>query len=221
MENKPKQLSETELQELAAQLRCPDGGDGIKVGEMMNFTNGNMIAKAVEVLQIDDNDSILEIGPGNGLHAEDILNRGQNIHYTGIDISTTMVEEARKLNSGSSAIRFELTDGITIPFGNGHFTKLFTTNTIYFWEHPEDYAKEIARVLKPGGMVVIGFIPKRVMEKIPFAKYGFTLYGEETVTGLLEGAGLEIVSQISEKELVTGNHGQTIEREFMIISAKS
>jgi len=220
MENKPKQLSETELQELAAQLRCPDGGDGIKVGEMMNFTNGNMIAKAVEVVQIDDNDSVLEIGPGNGLHAQDIVNSGQNIHYTGIDISTTMVEEARKLNSGSSAVRFELTDGITIPFGNGKFTKLFTTNTIYFWEHPEDYAKEIARVLQPDGIAVIGFIPKRVMEKIPFAKYGFTLYDEETVTGLLKGAGMEIVSQISETELVTGNHGQKIEREFVVISAK-
>ncbi|AWH86483.1 class I SAM-dependent methyltransferase [Flavobacterium album] len=220
MENKRPQLSETELQELAAQLRCPNGEDGLKVGEMMNFTNSNMIAKAIESLHLTDGDDVLEIGPGNGMHVKEIIYSGEEINYRGIDISPDMVKEAQKRNKGLSAVAFQLADGETIPYGESRFDKVLTTNTIYFWKDPQAYASEIARVLKPGGMVSIGFIPKSTMQHIPFAKYGFTLYDVETVKGLMATAGLEAISAVTEKEFVTGGSGQQIEREFVIFTAK-
>ncbi|MEL1245910.1 methyltransferase domain-containing protein [Flavobacterium sp. DGU11] len=218
MENRPPPLSETELEELAAQLRCPDGENGLKVGEMMNFTNSNMIAKAIVGLHLTEGDEILEIGPGNGMHTKEIIYSAEEINYRGIDISPAMVKEAQKRNKGLSTVSFQLTDGEKIPYGECRFSKILTTNTVYFWNDPHAYANEIARVLKPGGIAVIGFIPESTMRHIPFAKYGFTLYDIETVARLMETAGLEVVSVNTEKEFVTSE--RQIEREFVIFTAK-
>jgi ubiquinone/menaquinone biosynthesis C-methylase UbiE len=213
-------LSETELQELAQQLRCPDGENGIKIGEMMNFTNSNIITKTIKSLGLKDGDSLLEIGPGNGLHVKEIINAVDDLEYFGIDISETMVAQAEKLNASLDNVSFRLTDGEHIPFSENHFEAVFTCNTIYFWKDPQDYANEIARVLKTDGVVSIGFIPKSTMQKIPFAKYGFTLYDIETVTGLITTAGLTVTSAVTDTEMVMSNSGEQIEREFVVLTAK-
>lgn len=212
-------LTETELQELAKQLRCPDGENGIKVGEMMNFTNSNIIVKSIESLDLQNNDTVLEIGPGNGSHVKDIIT-AKEIEYHGIDISETMVTEAQKLTAKLNNVFFHLSDSNQIDFDADTFDKIFTTNTIYFWQYPAAYTNEIKRVLKPGGILSIGFIPKSTMEKIPFAKFGFVLYDIETVSRLLESSGLSVLSAVTEKEFVTSNSGEQIEREFVILSAK-
>ncbi len=218
MENKPRQLSETELRQLAGQLRCPNGNSGLKVAEMMNFTNANMIAKAIASLALHDGDNILETGMGNGLHVKDIVSNG--VTYTGIDISSTMVDEAQKRNAGLSNVNFRLTGSRDIPFGEGQFDKILTSNTLYFWENPTGYAKELVRVLRPGGVVSIGFIPESTMQHIPFSKYGFMLYSIEKVSALMEAVGLKVVSAVTEKELVASNSGAKIEREFVVLTAK-
>ena len=214
----PMKLSEKELQDLAAQLRCPEGDEGREVSEMMNVVNGNMIQKAIESLQLKDNSIVLEIGPGNGSHAAHLINSASNILYHGIDISETMITEATKLNQGLNAV-FKLTDGKSIPFDSVHFDAIVTTNTIYFWDNPQAYAKEIARVLKPGGTLCIGFIPESTMQHIPFAKYGFTQYNISTVTNLLNAAGIHVTSAVTDREYVTSNSGGQIEREFVILTA--
>ncbi|PZR21352.1 MAG: class I SAM-dependent methyltransferase [Flavobacterium psychrophilum] len=212
-------LSENELQELARQLRCPDGESGLKVGEMMNFTNSNIISKAIESLNLKDGDTVLEIGPGNGAHVKDIVSRA-NVGYFGIDISETMIAEAEKLNADLYNAAFYLTNGEHIPFSENHFDAAFTCNTIYFWKNPQEYANEIARVLQLGGIISIGFIPESTMQKIPFAKYGFTLYDIETVSKLMEDAGLSVIAANTDTEMVMSNSGEQIEREFVILTAK-
>ena len=211
-------LTENELQQLAKQLRCPDSNDGLQVAEMMNATNANIIDKTIASLQLQAGDSVLEIGPGNGIHIEDIL-KVNDVKYYGVDISEAMVSECNSRFIDNSNVSVVHSDGNTIPFPGLSFTKVFTVNTIYFWENPENYAIEIARVTKPGALLSIGYIPKRIMQNIPFAKYGFTLYSEDTVRDLLENVGFSISNETTETELVTSNSGQRIEREFVIITA--
>ncbi len=213
-------MTETELQQLAAHLRCPDGDEGLKVAEMMNVANSNIISKTIDCLDLDKGDAVLEIGPGNGRHVRDLVNSAVGIKYSGIDISETMVAEASAAHADDDNISFSLTDGKSLAFADNSFDKVFTVNTIYFWEEPQTYLQEIVRVMKPGGSLCIGFIPERIMQKIPFAQYGFNLYTESRVRELLEGSGLIIISEITEKELITGNTGQQIEREFVVVSAK-
>lgn len=213
-------LTETELKQLAANLRCPEGNAGIKAGEIMNATNSGIISNTIATLGISPNDSILEIGPGNGRHVHEIAAIAPGIKYKGIDISEIMVAEASTQFANNSNVSFSLSNGKSIPFEKNIFDKVFTVNTIYFWEDAPAYLYEIIRVMKPGAQFSIGFIPKRIMQKIPFAKYGFNLYSEAWVRNLLVSSGLKIVSEQTEKEFVTSNTGEQIEREYVITTAK-
>jgi len=213
-------LSETELQDLAQQLRCPNGDNGLKVGEMMNFTNSNIISRVIDSLNLQHNDSILEIGPGNGAHVSSFINNASEGEYHGIDISELMLAEASNSNAAFKNVFFQHTNGSDIPFEENRFNKIFTANTIYFWDEPQVFADEIARVLKTGGILSISFIPESTMKKIPFAKYGFTLYSIPTVTKLLENAGFIVEAAVTDTEFVTSNSGEKIEREFVILTAK-
>ncbi|MGV3459323.1 MAG: class I SAM-dependent methyltransferase [Flavobacterium sp.] len=212
-------LSETELQELARQLRCPDEDEGLQVAEMMNVTNANIINKAITAINLQSGGVILEIGPGNGRYIADVISTAANIKYYGADISKAMVDACNAKHPSNENVEVLLTDGNSLPFQDNHFDKVLTVNTIYFWANPEEYTLEIARVMKPGALLCIGYIPERIMHKIPFAKYGFTLYDETSVRELLEKSGFAISNEFTETEMVASMSGQQIEREFVIITA--
>lgn len=215
-------LSEQELKELASQLSHPKGENGIATAKSMNVANDNMIRNVINQIDIFDDINILEIGPGNGLHIKYLFEKNPNIKYTGLDISELMVKEATELNSefaNKEKAVFELTDGEIIEKQDDSINAIFTVNTLYFWKNPKEYLQELFRVLKIDGQLILGFIPKSTMEKIPFSKYGFELYENESVQNLLEEIGFKIDKIISKTEEVLSNTGDKKIRTFTIIKA--
>lgn len=215
-------LSEQELKELASQLSHPKGENGIATAKSMNVANDNMIRNVINQIDIFDNINILEIGPGNGLHINYLFAKNPNISYIGIDISELMVQEANKLNSeftNNSKVTFELTGGEIIEKQDDSINAIFTVNTLYFWKNPKQYLQELFRVLKNDGQLILGFVPKSTMEKIPFTKYGFELYDNESVQNLLEEIGFKIGKILSETEEVLSNTGDKKIRTFTVIKA--
>jgi ubiquinone/menaquinone biosynthesis C-methylase UbiE len=181
--------TELENQQRAAQLRKPDGEEGIMVAEWMNKGNRQMNLDTIKILNPSPNDNILEIGMGNGHFVPDILSVHSSIHYTGCDFSEDMIEESKKRNASLVAngqAKFILTDVASLPFSNKYFSKIFTINTIYFWEDRNKILEELLRVLKPEGQLIIALRPKHQAEKYPFAKYGFTLYSKEDLESFMK-----------------------------------
>lgn len=216
-------LDESQLKHIASQLGRPEGADGILTAERMAHTNNNMTKSAIATLDLVDGDIVLEIGPGNGTHVKDLMNDAPNIHYYGLDISETMVAEANKINDTAvknGKVSFELTEADQIRFKNDFFDKIFTVNTLYFWEDPEAYAKEVLRVLKPDGLLCLAIATKAFMEQLPFTKYNFKLYDGHTVEELLKRAGFSAVEIISQKDLTTSHTGEIVDRDIMLVKAK-
>lgn len=214
--------NDNDLKEMANQLSSPKGEDGKKTGERMAISNQNMIARTIHQLNLIKDDHVLEIGHGNGSHVKDLIAIATRLHYFGIDISETMNTEATRINKDlvkKNIVAFELSNGNDIDFPQASFDKIFTVNTIYFWEKPEAYAKEIYRVLKPGGSFCVTFGDKKFMEKLPFTKWKFQLYDKNTVSALLTNAGFMIAEVNEETETVKSNIGETIERDIVIIRA--
>lgn len=215
-------LSEQELKELALQLSHPKGENGIATAKSMNVANDNMIRNVINQIDIFNNINILEIGPGNGLHINYLFDKNPSINYIGIDISELMVQEATSLNSeftNSQNAIFELTNAETIEKRDNSIDAIFTVNTLYFWKNPKSYLQEIFRVLNKNGQLILGFVPKSTMEKIPFTKYGFELYDNESVQNLLEEVGFKIERTVSEREEVLSNTGDKKIRTFTVIKA--
>jgi ubiquinone/menaquinone biosynthesis C-methylase UbiE len=215
-------MEKENLKILAQNLANPQGEKGIEIGEMMNATNIGMTLESIKTLLIEDDETVLEIGHGNAAHVKSILNKAQNLKYTGIDISETMHNEAKRLNEEfENQAEFVLYEGIKLPFEDKKFDKIFTVNTVYFWKEPVDYLNEIYRVLKDNGTFVLTFGQRDFMEKLPFTQFDFTLYNtdemEETVSKSLFKR-MKISEKEEEVKSKTGD--ETITKNYTVLTIK-
>ena len=203
---------------LAQQLRTPKGKEGIAVGESMFQTNLSMIRHAVHHLDIQPKDSLLEIGHGNGRHVSEVLQSTPQFHYTGLEISPIMHQQAEQHNSiwiENQQASFHLYDGKTLPFDSANFDKIFTVNTIYFWDQPLMFLKEMHRVLKQHGRLCITYGTKEYLEKMPFSQYEFQLYSPQEFDDLIDRAGFKKIEQHLVNERVPSKtHDGHIDRTF-------
>lgn len=215
-------MEKDELKILAQNLANPQGEKGIEIGEMMNATNISMTLESIKTLLIEDDEDILEIGHGNAGHLKMILDKAKNIRYTGIDISETMHNEARKLNKEFEIqADFVLYEGKKLPFQDKTFDKIFTVNTVYFWEEPVAFLNEIYRVLRDSGTFVLTFGQRDFMEKLPFTQYNFTLYSNEEMEEVVSKSHFKRM-KISEKEeeIQSKSGNETIHRIYTVLTIK-
>lgn len=206
---------------LAAQLRQPEGSLGIKVGENMNKGNRLMNLETIKQLEISDNDHILEIGMGNGFFVGEILSAAKNVMYTGSDFSETMINEATELNSSLAAnASFVLSDAHHLPFNDNTFDKVFTVNTIYFWENETDILAEVRRVLKPDGIFIVTLRPKYVMDQLPVVEHGFTTFTKDNVVNLLAENSFETIYHSESEDVEIKFEGRSVKNAFLVIKAR-
>ena len=217
-------MSAPDFKNVAAQLRMPDGDDGLKTAGYMSINNRNMIERTIDLLEIKRGDEVLEVGYGGGLHLKHLLDSAEDISYTGIDISVTMQQLAAENNADVAGrytfMQADASNGfLQFPFADGSFDRIFTVNTIYFWDNAAAQARELLRVLKPGGCIITSFGSRNFMQDLPFTQYGFELYDAERATALLSGSGFIVKSAIAETEQVPGMEREGIVREFIMVIA--
>ncbi|MEA2551311.1 MAG: hypothetical protein QOE25_1080, partial [Actinomycetota bacterium] len=75
---------------------------------------------------------------------------------TGVDLSPKMIAQANDLGGHLQNVRFEVADAERLPFGNGAFTAVLCSNSFHHYPDPAGAVREMARVLSPGGRLVIG-----------------------------------------------------------------
>ncbi len=164
---------------MAKQLRRPHGRLARHIGDRLNVSNKELHSFMLAQIDIKNGERILEIGYGNGNFYKDIFEKSPEAEISGIDFSRAMYAEATANNvdlikTGKLDLHYNSSD--IIPYQDAIFDKVFCLNVVYFWENPQDHLKEIIRVLKPNGKFYAGIRTKETMQKIPFTKYGFTMY---------------------------------------------
>jgi ubiquinone/menaquinone biosynthesis C-methylase UbiE len=215
-------MDELLARQLAAQLRKPAGEEGIKTGEWMNKGNVYINEDTIAVLQPGAFDTILEIGMGNGFFVPKIIGVHPSIQYIGCDFSDIMIAEAERINEAwirNGQARFVLADMKTMPFDDTVFNKVFTINTIYFWEDAAAVLNEIKRVLHATGKFILTLRPKHLMEKYPFTQYGFNMFSKEDVSELLNQNGFTVIEMQEKKEPDFELNGEMIAIESLIVVA--
>ncbi len=214
-------MDEKDLKTLAEQLSCPSGDFGKRVAEMMNESNIRMTLESIVAMKIRPGDHILEIGHGNALHLKEILDAAENIRYTGLEISETMHQEAKRINQNfikNNVAGFILYDGEKIPFEERSFDRIFTVNTLYFWKNPVSFLTEIHRVLKDNGSFILTLLEENTLRKIPFTRYGFNIWSQAEIEHLLVDSGFKKVLKSTKKDQVKSKTGEMIEREFVVLN---
>jgi len=92
----------------------------------------------------------LDIGCGTGNYTIPLSKRGLN--FTGVDPSEVMLNEAK---SKSRNVRWISGTVESIPFADNRFDGAIATLTVHHWNNMEVGFRELYRVLKSGGRLVI------------------------------------------------------------------
>lgn len=101
---------------------------------------------------------LLEIGFGSGGLIAMALKRWPACAVAGIDPTADMIKMARaRFSRPAFAKRVELrrASADAIPFAPSCFDAVVAVNSFQFWSPPERAMSEVARVLKPGGRLVM------------------------------------------------------------------
>jgi ubiquinone/menaquinone biosynthesis C-methylase UbiE len=98
---------------------------------------------------------VLEVAPGPGFMAIEIA-RDNRFRVTGLDVSNTFVELARK-NAVDARVRVEFRQGnaSATPFAENSFDLLACSAAFKNFSEPKKALQEMHRVLRPGGTGVI------------------------------------------------------------------
>jgi ubiquinone/menaquinone biosynthesis C-methylase UbiE len=130
-----------------------DKGDFSEIAAFMR-QSGEAI---VESLEITPGQRVLDLGSGDGTTALPLARLGADV--TGIDISSRMVAAGnrRAAQAGLTRLRFQQGDACNLEgVGDRSFDFLISIFGAMFGPCPFDAAREMVRVTKPGGRVVMG-----------------------------------------------------------------
>ena len=102
--------------------------------------------------------AILDVATGTGDFAIQLNKSLHPQHITGIDLSQGMLDEARrkvKDKGLEEKISFVKGDCMALPMADGTFDAVTVAFGVRNFEHLQQGYKEMARVLKPGGMLCV------------------------------------------------------------------
>jgi ubiquinone/menaquinone biosynthesis C-methylase UbiE len=91
-------------------------------------------------------------------------------------------------------VRLREGDSAHLPYADGAFDKALSVHTLYFWAEPLDHLRELRRVLKPGGALVLGFREKSEAAVRSFPPPTYRFYSTDDVLDLLRRAGFGAVT---------------------------
>jgi SAM-dependent methyltransferase len=133
-----------------------------------------------DLLDVQPDDNVLEIGFGNGANIKLLLQRASRGTVTGAEISETAIEMASKKNAKSISdgkVILHLAPGNNLPSKDSLFDKACTVATAYVIEDPGAVFKEMYRVLKPNGRAAVTFpVRENFMQFKPVGTEGFYLH---------------------------------------------
>ena len=101
---------------------------------------------------------ILDVATGTGDFAIQLNDSLRPQHITGIDLSQGMLDEARRKVKGKgleSTITFEQGDCMALPMQDNTFDAVTVAFGVRNFEHLQQGYQEMARVLRPGGMLCV------------------------------------------------------------------
>lgn len=99
--------------------------------------------------------SVLEIGCGRGGFAIWLAQRYPTARITAVDFSDKAIEIAKARSAGKAGISFQVEDAENLRLPDGSFDQVISCECMEHVPHPAKMAREIWRVLKPGGRFIL------------------------------------------------------------------
>ena len=146
------------MSKMLRQCRKPTGWLGRMVARGMNLSHSAMTDWGLGQISIGRSDTILDVGCGGGGTVRKLARIATEGRVYGIDYSEESVRISTKANrraieAGRVGIRHGSVS--SLPFPDDMFDLVTAIETHYFWPDLSNDMKEVLRVLKPGGILLI------------------------------------------------------------------
>lgn len=110
--------------------------------------------------------SVLDVGCGIGGSSR-ILAQNYGFNVTGVTISPQQVKRAQELTPDGLSAKFMVDDAMSLSFPDGSFDVVWSIETGPHIPDKESFAKELLRVVKPGGLLVVADWNQRDVRQKP------------------------------------------------------
>jgi len=107
----------------------------------------------LEELREDGFEDLLDVGCGTGPMIELLASEFPGRRYTGLDLTPRMIEVANAKDIGNA--RFVVGDAENLPFDDESFDAVICANSFHHYPNPQAFFDGVARVLRPGGKLVL------------------------------------------------------------------
>ncbi|MFG3510541.1 class I SAM-dependent methyltransferase [Streptomyces sp. NPDC047821] len=98
--------------------------------------------------------AIVEVGAGTGMFCAAMARWLDPVTVVGVDPSAAMLDSARRVNA-HPVVRYVAGTAEALPVGDGRFDLALLSRVIHHLPDRARAAREVARVLRPGGAVVV------------------------------------------------------------------
>jgi SAM-dependent methyltransferase len=189
------------LRELDAEKRgdIPEGlVDEIERDYSPGRTWQSLTVGIAALLRLGD---VLDVGSGDGAAAASVAPHCRSL--TCIDSNPRLIQAARERLVRFEHVRAEVADAHELPFRDGSFDAVLVFHTLTYAVHPGRLLEECARVLRPGGRVVVLCLDEHRQADVT-SRYGerHPGFSPRAVRGLLGRTGLDVVSsEVAAREL--------------------
>lgn len=136
---------------------------------------------------------VLDVGSGDGAAAATVAPYCRSL--TCIDTSARLIEQAQERLAKYPHVHAQVADVHALPFESGSFDEVLVFHTLTYAERPERALDECARVLRPGGRLVLLCLDEHKQLEVT-ARYGerHPGFSPSRVKKLLSRAGLAVAS---------------------------
>jgi SAM-dependent methyltransferase len=168
----------------------PRGLSGSAAGWIMGHRSSNVQRNrwAVDLLDVQPTDRVLEVGFGPGVAVAAAAERITTGRVVGVDPSAVMLRQARRRNAaairaGLVELRLAQVEELPDDLG-GPFDKLLAVNTVGVWHDPAARLADLAGRMRPGARAALVSQPR-----CPGATAETTIAAGRELAGYLQAAG--------------------------------
>jgi SAM-dependent methyltransferase len=183
-------------QALTAQGVKPSGVFGWVTAWTMPLLFRSLYAKVARVLDLQPEDEVLDVACGSGVFLRRYgagARRIAGIDHSGIQVRIARQQHRKRIAAGTAEI--VRGDSAALPWGDATFSAV-TCNCIGCFAQPLQSAREMHRVLRPGGRLVLAvdFYPDEESARRAEQKWGLPTWTEAEARTMLADAGFTDVS---------------------------